>query len=510
MSRRAPVTKKRKRQSPQDADAGRAGDAGNAGWISARASSSASAAAETCLSPGQRRVLELAVLQRKNVFFTGAAGSGKSFVLKRMMVELEREHRLYGRVYCVAPTGLSAWHLGGTTIHSFAGIRDSDATIDEMLDAVYDNHHAVHRWQHCEVLIWDEISMIHCTFLEKLDRIARTVRDREDAPFGGIQLVVCGDFFQLPPVNLSHDAGWAFESPIWKEMFDVHIMLKTSHRQDQRSEFLNLLNAIRTGERSQSAIERLIQLSRGSPDPNTTLSSGQASSTCASSYTKLFGTNREVNDENERCLELLGAKAGPRITFVADDITKFYSKVAKRLPGGNIMPDCPALQNVVLRVGAKVILLKNLDQQAGLVNGCHGVVKGFTNASSCSSKQNFPIVDFYVGKGVATMSRKQNVVTRTIRRATWESKSGSTVIASRSQIPLRLAYALTVHKCQGQTLPSARINFKSSAFTSGQAYVALSRVSKVKCLDIERLRATDVKVSHTVVQFYKSVFGTVA
>ena len=183
-----------------------------------------------------------------------------------------------------------------------------------------------------------------------------------------------------------------------------------------------------------------------------------------------------------------------RANFVADDITKFYSKVAKRLPGSNICRlSCVAKWYFV---SGQSHFAQKFRSAGWAVNGCHGVVKGFTNASSCSSKQNFPIVDFYVGKGVATMSRKQNVVTRTIRRATWESKSGSTVIASRSQIPLRLAYALTVHKCQGQTLPSARINFKSSAFTSGQAYVALSRVSKVKCLDIEDSAPRRQSVTH--------------
>ena len=124
-------------------------------------------------------MLELAVLERKNVFFTGAAGSGKSFVLQRMLVDLERAHGLYGRVYCVAPTGLAAWNLGGTTVHSFAGIRDSDAALGDMIDAVLENDHARTRWQHCQVLIWDEISMVDSVFLEKLDRVARAVRCRE-------------------------------------------------------------------------------------------------------------------------------------------------------------------------------------------------------------------------------------------------------------------------------------------------------------------------------------------
>ena len=193
------------------------GQGGEGGWISSRASSSSSShSGNTHLSPGQQRVFELAVLQRKNVFFTGAAGSGKSFVLKRMLVEIERAHGLYGRVYCVAPTGLAAWNLGGTTIHSFAGIRDSNSTLDDMLDAVYENDHAVFRWQHCQTLILDEVSMVDSIFLEKLDRIARTVRNCDDVPFGGIQLIVTGDFFQLPPVQLggssgaSSGAGWAF------------------------------------------------------------------------------------------------------------------------------------------------------------------------------------------------------------------------------------------------------------------------------------------------------------
>ena len=541
------MSKKRKRrqQPPQDIEVEDGTEGG--GWISARTSSGMTstgirAAADSghpMLSPGQRRVLELAVLQRKNVFFTGAAGSGKSFVLKRVLVDIEREHRLFGRVYCVAPTGLAAWNLGGTTIHSFAGVRDSDASLDDMIDAIYENDQAVFRWQHCQVLVWDEISMIDCFFLEKLDQIARTIRGRYDLPFGGIQLVVCGDFFQLPPVQLgrlgSSDPCWAFTSHLWKDMFDVHIMLKASHRQQQHSEFLYLLNQIRTGRNCDDTVKQLIRLSnqvRDSKNLDTTAGTGLASSSTSSTssftyslsknpkmskYTKLFSTNKEVDAENKRCLDLLGPAAGPRVKFIAKDKSMLNSNTTKKKCGVGIMPDCPAQKKVVLRLGAQVILLKNVDQNCGLVNGCRGVVKGFTKDGS-----QLPIVEFYVGRkypgssitsslsSSSTSSQRQPVITRTVRRTTWESKSGSTVLASREQIPLRLAYALTVHKCQGQTLPSAHVSFKTSAFTSGQAYVALSRTERVEDLDIGKLRTSDIRVSEDVVQFYMELFGTVA
>ena len=453
-----------------------AGETGGSRWLSSRILSSAKPQHKV-LSRAQRRVLELAVKERLNVFFTGGAGTGKTTTLLRMVVELEREHGLYGKVFCVAPTGLAAWGLGGTTIHSFAGVRNSDSTLDEMLDEIQDNEHAISRWQTCQVLIWDEISMVDSVFLEKLDAIARSIRQTPLAPFGGIQLVVSGDFFQLPPIGLGLDAGWAFLSPLWNQLFDVHILLKTSHR--QHGEYLRLLNEIRTGEMPADTVSRLLSLSR---------KHGSQGLKC----TRIFATKREVDAENQRCLEALGEDAGPTVTFVANDM-----HVGKS--AGNLMHGCPAQREVSLRVGAEVILLKNLDLSAGLVNGCRGVVMSFTKA-----KSPLPIVHFRIGNSV------KQVLSRTIHRANWELKSGSKIIASRNQIPLQLAYALTVHKCQGQTLSNIYVDFRSRAFTSGQAYVALSRTADIQNLAIGKLSATDVKVSDKVVKFYKEVFGAVA
>ena len=148
------------------------------------------------------------------------------------------------------------------------------------------------------------------------------------------------------------------------------------------------------------------------------------------------------------------------------------------------MPDCPAQEKLTLRVGAKVILLKNLDQHAGLVNGCRGVVTGFSPPPT-----RRPIVDFFVGRNVSSSSsstQNRRTLTRTVSRATWESKSGSTI------------------------LPSVHVSFRDSAFTSGQAYVALSRTAHSERLVISKLRASDIKVSDAVVQFYLSLFGSVA
>ena len=153
------------------------------------------------LSKGQSRVVELA-LSNKSVFFTGAAGSGKSYLLRELVCQLEKQNQMHGRVFVTAPTGLAAWHLGGSTIHSFAGVKDSSMPLTDLLDEVYDNDHAVQRWQYCRCLIIDEISMIDAAFLHKLDSIARAVRQTPRLPFGGIQLIFSGDFFQLPPVDV--------------------------------------------------------------------------------------------------------------------------------------------------------------------------------------------------------------------------------------------------------------------------------------------------------------------
>ena len=158
------------------------------------------------LSKGQSRVVELA-LSNKSVFFTGAAGSGKSYLLRELVCQLEKQNQMHGRVFVTAPTGLAAWHLGGSTIHSFAGVKDSSMPLTDLLDEVYDNDHAVQRWQYCRCLIIDEISMIDAAFLHKLDSIARAVRQTPRLPFGGIQLIFSGDFFQLPPVDVEQVRG---------------------------------------------------------------------------------------------------------------------------------------------------------------------------------------------------------------------------------------------------------------------------------------------------------------
>ena len=114
---------------------------------------------------------------------------------------------MHGRVFVTAPTGLAAWHLGGSTIHSFAGVKDSNMPLADLLEEVHENDHAVQRWQYCKCLIIDEISMIDAAFLHKLDGIARVVRQTPHVPFGGIQLIFSGDFFQLPPVDVEQVRG---------------------------------------------------------------------------------------------------------------------------------------------------------------------------------------------------------------------------------------------------------------------------------------------------------------
>jgi len=468
------------------------------------------------LSPGQRRVVDLA-LSGKNVFFTGAAGTGKSYLLRQLVCELEKQNQFHGRVFVTAPTGLAAWHLGGTTIHSFAGIKRSDPPLDDLLKEIYASEYSLQRWQYCKCLVIDEISMIDADFLNKLDAIGRYVRDSPDLPFGGMQLVFSGDFFQLPPVENSDDdihillharaaaaasastssssssaaaalppspppplpaARYAFESDRWDDFFDVFVMLTTSFRHRETT-FLKLLNAIRTGERCQQTVEKLLRGTRQNFDEERT------------PPTRLFSTNAMVDKENDIHLKELGDDVDIE-TYQAVDTSKGLVHISEK--------NCPVPQQLTLKVGASVMLLRNLDQSKGLVNGCMGTVTSFAHGS------RYPNVLFAPKAGLTIMNKQQ----QTVIPVTWERKSGADVFATRTALPLRLSYAMTIHKSQGQTLPRVELNFKSRTFASGQAYSALSRATGFRGLVVKNLKKNDIRVSPKVVEWYTKVFGKVS
>jgi len=420
-----------------------------------------------------------AVKSGKNIFLTGPAGAGKSFLIRHLVRWFSDNGKLLA---VTALTGCAALLLGtkAKTLHSWAGIGLARESADALAAAILRKPAAKSRWRRTAAIIIDEISMMTPELFEKLDAIGKKVR-ASSAPWGGIQLIVCGDFFQLPPVSKGISGElpgrFAFESPVWRASGLVPIVLKKIERQTD-SEFQTLLNECRVGEPSAGTIALL--KSRQGLDWKSRLIRP----------TLLFSRNADVDMVNERNIAAL---AKPIHTYEARTIVmRPPDDPAMEIPVGEALErivtrldnDAPYSATLELCVGAQVMLLTNLDLEVGLANGSRGVVVDFTATGE-------PVVQFLEGEP------------RTITRHTWESHECAAV--SREQIPLRVAYAITIHKSQGATLDCALVDIGSSTFEYGQAYVALSRVRDLESLYIHNLMTAKIRAHPAVVRFYEAL-----
>lgn len=394
----------------------------------------------------QDHALEVMLLG-ESVLLTGPAGAGKTYVLNQF-IKLARSEGKH--VSVTATTGLAATHLGGTTIHSWSGIGISDEIEPGFGDNVSKTRREI--IEKTDVLIIDEVSMLHDFRLDMVDQVCRIVRKR-DEPFGGIQVIMSGDFFQLPPINRgdSRAGGFVVNSNVWQEIDPVICYLEEQHRQED-GELLGILNAMRAGELKRGHAETL--LSRVGVEPETD-----------ELMTELHTVNVDVDRLNDEKLALI---EGDEVFYTqATTGSKNYVESLQR----------SVLAPATLRVkkGALVMAVKNsLDKK--YVNGSLGTVVDFEPGTE------YPVVEFKSGK-VVTMSPD-----------TWELRDGDKKRASISQIPLRLAWAITVHKSQGMTLDAARIDLRK-AFVEGMGYVALSRVKNLNNLYLSGINQMALRVS---------------
>ncbi|MEI7819198.1 MAG: PIF1 family ATP-dependent DNA helicase [bacterium] len=394
----------------------------------------------------QALALEI-MLDGHSVLLTGAAGAGKTFVLLDFIRRAKAEGK---KVAVTATTGLAATHLNGTTIHSWSGIG-----IHHILPPRFADHLPKSRRETIEntdVLIIDEISMLHDYRLDLVDEICRSVRQNPE-PFGGIQLIVCGDFFQLPPINRSgeREGGFVVESFAWEELKPVVCYLDEQHRQDD-DEFLSILNAMRSGDVRRNHAESLMERQ------NADLGYGEE-------VTELHTTNVDVDQINARKLKELDTES--KVYHVTTTGKANYLDTLRR--------SCLAVDDLELKVGALVMCIRN-SQDKKYVNGSLGTVMGFEPATE------YPVVKLHTGKTIV------------VGPETWELRDGDKKRASLAQIPLRLAWAITVHKSQGMTLDAARINLQR-AFVEGMGYVALSRVRSLNTLSLTGINQMALRVS---------------
>ncbi|CUS13897.1 unnamed protein product [Tuber aestivum] len=526
------------------------------------------------LDEAQRRALEH-VKQGHNVFLTGEAGTGKSYALRYIIRYLKYKYwkEGSGSVGVTAPTGVAAHNIAGRTLHSWAGIGPGDGTIDE-----YSKRLGL--WRETKVLIVDEISMVHPALFDMLAEIGRRVR-KDPRPFGGIQLIFCGDFYQLPPIDnqvarncpgcgqrlvteghrrylspsnphltdilykrhmysygldptrwlrcanhldwrratcdflWNDSAKYAFQTTSWPQCKLKAVSLKIPHRHEGDEGWFHMLSEIRRGIVSPTTLEYLKTLDRAPAANNSSLDP------------VLLHTRREgVAFENTRKLAQL---PGSSYNYFAMDVARHIKILCYQGDGSSweegkvvttsdtksrgFFDGLQTASQVQLKVGAQVMLLWNLNQRRGLVNGAKGKIVGFRRCQYVQYRKEskaahdtdmqlyfersakyfpsvdepgdgfpIPIVDF--GKGpVPIFPYREAQVFENVKYLSGLRRFASRNEMFRIQVPLVLAWAFTIHKAQGQTLDSAKLNL-DRPFVPGQAYVGLSRTRVSQNLQI--------------------------
>lgn len=387
------------------------------------------------------------MLAGESVLLTGPAGAGKTYVLNRFIRLAKSEGK---HVSVTATTGLAATHLGGNTIHSWAGIGIHNELPKDFADRMAKGRREI--IEKTDVLIIDEVSMLHDFRLDMVDQVCRQVRGK-DEPFGGLQIIMSGDFFQLPPINRgeSRAGGFIVGSVAWQELDPAICYLEEQHRQDDE-ELLEILNALRSGDIRRRHAERL--LGRIGVDPG----EGMA-------LTELHTVNVDVDRINDAHLEAL---SGDELIYT--QTTTGSESYVESLQRSVLAPS--ALR---LKKDAFVMAVKNSPERK-YANGSIGKVVDFEPGTE------YPVVEFLNGRVVSMMPD------------TWELRDGDKKRASISQIPLRLAWAITVHKSQGMTLEAARIDLRK-AFVEGMGYVALSRVKSLSHLYLTGINQMALRAS---------------
>jgi ATP-dependent DNA helicase PIF1 len=426
------------------------------------------------LSAEQQEAVALA-LAGESFLITGGAGTGKSHTLKAVIAALKRARKC---VAVVAPTGAAATLIDGVTIHSWAGIGVHDAA--EMPRLKKWNVGNVVR---THVLVIDEISMVADHLFVFLDRICREAKKALERPFGGVQLVCCGDFFQLPPVK----ARFCFECPQWGAAVRRVVNLSHSYRQGSDYEFADILSRVRVGMPTQKDLA--------------TLASAKTASLPVEP-TRLYPLRVATDAENAtRLAQLEGAEH----VYVASDEGRVEASPSW----------CTAPQRLALKLNAQVILLRNLEVEDGLVNGSRGVVVGFCARRNrllnwiddgavlfehCEDPRprtgrlepDVPIVQFANGREVE------------VPLCTWDSYTPEPecrFVGMRTQYPLLLGWAITVHKSQGMSLDRVDVHL-AGCFERGMAYVALSRCRSLAGLHVTGLAKRCITTDPRAINFY--------
>jgi ATP-dependent DNA helicase PIF1 len=429
-------------------------------------------------------------IQGENIFITGPGGSGKSELIKKIY---DHASRNFKSIQVTALTGCASILLNckAKTIHSWSGIGLGNGSVEEILRKVKMNKYATNAWKNTDVLVVDEVSMLSLKLFDILNILGKKIRGDNNKGFGGVQLIFSGDFFQLPPVGDKDDIDsqrFCFESLDWNHVFpkSSQIQLKKIFRQKDEL-YSSILNQIREGKIKKKSCNLLSQYVGRKHDGNLIVEP-----------TKLFPTRVKVEAVNSEKMSLLKCEEREfNIKYIKDlNNSRNRSSTIENTSNKEkeIQMELDFLANnlicektMKIKIGAQVMSIINISSDIGLgvCNGSQGIVTGFCDITGC------PRVKFNSG------------VEMIMTRNTWLSEKIPGV--GVSQVPLILAWALTIHKSQGATLDAAEIDVGSGIFECGQTYVALSRVKNLEGLYLTSFDVTKIRINKKVKEYYEGL-----
>lgn len=386
--------------------------------------------------------------QGRSVFLTGPAGSGKTFVVNKFISGLKKQKKGVG---ITASTGIAATHLNGTTIHSWSGLGIREELTKRDLTRLANNARLNKRYNSTDVLIIDEVSMLHGRRLNMINQACKLLR-QSDEPFGGLQLILTGDLFQLPPVNRSGEPDdFVHLSAAWQELNPAICYLSEQHRQKD-GELLDVLEAMRASDLRRRHLTYLQGRMNLQPAPEVVL-------------TRLYSHNVDVEQVNQARLDQLPGKSQ----------TYKMESTGRKSASEQLQKSVLAPLLLELKLGAEIMFVAN-NFARHFANGTRACVIEFDQLTG------LPIVQL--------QNSKRKIL---VEPHTWNREEDGKIRASVSQLPLRLAWAITIHKSQGMSLDSALIDL-SQSFTYGMGYVALSRVRSLDGLYLSGLNSMALKL----------------